>query len=311
MPELFWWFGLCLAFVRGPIAALILQSVQTLDTLKFRAIECRRTWLQGTELSTFILQVLEGLGQESSTVKGKYGMKEVEKSPEPGWRQTHNILNKRHVVCHYSNSQSQRRNSSAAISSHLCIQKFSLDSSFLCKTKFFKLDGSQIKSGRDQIWIFLQFFQSTFQSEKLKTWTSLRFFGWNCKLLKATKIASGVEFSGCSTAVERKYGRFLVSGPNERSGTEWTGPINGPVPSQNEWNDQRNGTVRALNERNGFKRNGLPTVWPVSEWLHHKGSVIERLHHKGMVIERFERLLNGPRTVQWPFFGPVNDRSFK
>ena len=52
---------------------------------------------------------------------------------------------------------------------------------------------------------------------------------------------------------------------------------------------QRNGTVRAFNERNGHKRNGLPTVWPV----------IERLQRKQTVIERFEQAW----TVQWPYFG--------
>ena len=57
-----------------------------------------------------------------------------------------------------------------------------------------------------------------------------------------------------------KYGRFLPSGPNERPGTDRTGPINGPVPSQNERTGQKNGTVRGQNERTGLKRNGHRTV---------------------------------------------------
>ena len=46
--------------------------------------------------------------------------------------------------------------------------------------------------------------------------------------------------------------------PVPTSGTDRTGPINGPVTSQNERTGQRNGTVRALNERTG------PTNGPVT-----------------------------------------------
>ena len=79
-------FGLCV-WPYSSFNSAKLQGLRYSPVSFYGAIERCQTWLQGTELSTFILQVLEGLGQESSTVKGKYGMKEVEKSPAPGWRQ--------------------------------------------------------------------------------------------------------------------------------------------------------------------------------------------------------------------------------
>ena len=110
------------------------------------------------------------------------------------------------------------------------------------------------------------------------------------------EMRSGYNFFSCKACSHHeppqlhcKYGRYLVSVPKERyqNGPDRTGPNNGPVLSQNKWTGQSNGTVRALNKRNGYKRNGLPTVWPV----------IERLHRKETVIEWS---LNGPWTVQWP-----------
>ena len=111
-------------------------------------------------------------------------------------------------------------------------------------------------------WILKFVFNELLLARKYK---SLVDFSWEVLLIKSlSREAEGcqVEKLICLdiTVVCSNHGRFLVSGPNERTGTDRTGPINGPVPSQNERTGQRNGTVRGQNERTELKRNGHRTV---------------------------------------------------